>query len=85
MGRRTEVVIEQNEPKRYLPRLQSKSLLDDDDFDALLESHEVDPEALLTSNWERFIADRRERFIGMIEYAMDRNVLSDEGLCDDAE
>ena len=85
MGRRTEVVIEQNEPKRYLPRLQSKSLLDDDDFDALLESHEVDPEALLTSNWERFIADRRERFIGMIEYAMDRNVLSDEGLRDDAE
>ncbi|MGV0372917.1 GmrSD restriction endonuclease domain-containing protein [Corynebacterium pilbarense] len=72
MGRRTDVVIERNEPKRYLPRLQSKSLLEDDEFDAMLEGHEMDPELVLASDWEGFVADRRERFVGMIEYAMDR-------------
>ena len=72
MGRRTDVVIEGNEPKRYLSRLQSKSLLEDDEFDAMLEGHEMDPELVLASNWEGFVADRRERFVGMIEYAMDR-------------
>ena len=72
MGRRTDVVIERNEPKRYLPRLQSKSLLEDDEFDAMLDGHEMDPELLLASDWEGFVADRRERFVGIIEYAMDR-------------
>lgn len=77
MGRRTEVVIEGNEPKRYLRRLQSKSLLDDDEFDEMIGGHEMDPEKLLSSDWEGFVADRCERFLGMIEYAMDRPVVRD--------
>lgn len=77
MGRRTELVIENNEPKRYLPRLQSKSLLDDDDFDAVVESHEIDADMLMRSDWQGFIDNRRERFIGMIEYAMDREAIRD--------
>ena len=77
MGRRTDVVIENNEPRRYLPRLQSKSLLDDADFDAVIEGHEMHPQYLLTSNWEAFEADRRNRFVGMIEYAMDKPVIRD--------
>ncbi|WP_175935157.1 DUF262 domain-containing protein [Corynebacterium sp. Marseille-P4321] len=82
MGRRTEVVIEGNEPKRYLPRLQSKSLLDDDEFDAMVDGHEMDPEMLMTSNWDGFVADRCERFIRMIEYAMDRPAVRDLELGD---
>ena len=77
MGRRTDVVIENNEPRRYLPRLQSKSLLDDADFDAVIEGHEMHPQYLLTSNWEAFETDRRNRFVGMIEYAMDKPVIRD--------
>lgn len=77
MGRRTELVIENNEPKRYLPRLQSKSLLDDEDFDAVVESHEIDADMLMQSDWQGFIDNRRERFIGMIEYAMDREAIRD--------
>lgn len=77
MGRRTEVVIEGNEPKRYLPRLQSKSLLDDDEFDAMIAGHEMDPDLLMVSNWSAFVEDRRQRFIGMIEYAMDRPAVRD--------
>lgn len=77
MGRRTDVVIERNEPKRYLPRLQSKSLLEDDEFDAMLAGHEMDPDLLLASDWEGFVADRRQRFVGIIEYAMDRPAIRD--------
>ena len=77
MGRRTDVVIENNEPRRYLPRLQSKSLLDDAEFDAVIEGHEMCPQYLFASNWEAFEADRRSRFVGMIEYAMDKPVIRD--------
>lgn len=77
MGRRTDVVIEHNEPKRYLPRLQSKSLLDDREFDDLLSGHEMDPALLQASDWAGFVADRRERFVGMVEYAMDRPAIRD--------
>lgn len=77
MGRRTEMVIEGNEPKRYLPRLQSKSLLDDAEFDAVIEGHEINPEHLLGSKWEAFLQDRRHRFTGLIEYAMDKPAVRD--------
>lgn len=74
MGKRTEVVIESNEPKRYLPRLQSKSLLDDAEFDAVIEGHEIDPRCLIDSNWEGFVADRTQRLIGVVEHALGKPV-----------
>ena len=77
MGRRTEVVIEGNEPKRYLPRLQSKSLFDDDEFDEVIEGHEIDPALLFASRWDEFIEDRRRRFVGIIEYSMDKPAIHD--------
>lgn len=75
MGQRTQVVIENNAPKRYLPRLQSKSLLDDAEFDQVIEGHEMSPADLMNSDWEGFIACRRHRFISMIEYAMNKPVI----------
>ena len=72
LGKRSEAVMEGNDPKRYLSRLQSKAIMEDDEFDAMLATHELAPEYLLTSNWEAFFADRHERFIGMIEYAMNK-------------
>ena len=72
LGKRTESVMEGNDPKRYLSRLQSKAIMEDDEFDALLATHEIEPEYLLTSNWQAFFADRHERFLGMIEYAMNK-------------
>lgn len=77
MGQRTQMVLEANEPKRYLPRLQSKSLLDDPEFDAMVAAHEMDPDLLMASDWEGFVANRRERFVSMIEYAMDRPAVRD--------
>lgn len=77
MGIRTHTVIESNEPKRYLPRLQSKSLLDDAEFDAVIEGHEINPAHLLNSNWDAFVEDRKRRFLGIIEYSMDKPALRD--------
>ena len=74
MGVRTRILIEGNEPKRYLPRLQSKSLMEDAEFDAMLTGHELDPQALFASDVERFAADRLNRLCGLVEHAMGRPV-----------
>lgn len=77
MGKRTEVVIDGYSPARYLSRVQSKSLLEDSEFDTILASHELNPDLLLQADFESFISDRRERFIGMIEHAMGKPVIRD--------
>ncbi|MEZ2122170.1 MULTISPECIES: DUF262 domain-containing protein [unclassified Corynebacterium] len=74
---RTEVFIDGSEPARYLTRVQSKSLMEDDAFDAVLASHLLDPETLRNSDSAAFFADRRTRFIGMIEEAMGKPVIRD--------
>lgn len=70
MGKRTEVVLQGYDPTRYLIRVQAKSLMEDDEFDEVLATHELDAELLHASDAAAFFADRRERFIGMVEYAM---------------
>ncbi len=77
MGKRTEVVLDGKAPQRYLPRVQSKSIMEDDEFDAVLASHELDPQLLLDNRVEDFFRDRRERFVGVIEYAMGKTVIRD--------
>lgn len=77
MGKRTEMMLQGYDPTRYLLRVQSKSIMEDDEFDAVLASHELDPELLLASDAPAFFADRRERFIGMVEYATGHPVVRD--------
>lgn len=76
LGRRTEAVMEGGDPKRYLTRLQSKAVMEDDEFDALLATHELEPKYLFASDWQSFFDDRLGRFSGIIEYAMDKPVES---------
>ncbi|QGU04424.1 GmrSD restriction endonuclease domain-containing protein [Corynebacterium comes] len=77
MGKRTEVVIEGYSPTQYLSRVQTKSLLDDADFDTVLATHELDPELLHRSDFHAFLRDRRVRFLGMVEHAMGKPVVRD--------
>lgn len=77
LGARTRVMMENNSPARYLPRIQSKSLLDDEEFDELLASHEITPKLLHSCDALAFFADRRERILGMVEYALDKEVIRD--------
>lgn len=77
MGKRTEVVLDGHSPERYLPRVQSKSIMEDAEFDSVLASHELEPELLTSKTAYQFFADRRERFVGIVEYALDKAVIRD--------
>lgn len=77
LGKRTAIVIERSSPARYLARVQSKSLMEDEEFDAVLSSHDLDVAALHRGDAQRFLTDRKERIIGMVEYAMDKPVIRD--------
>ncbi|MCS4489774.1 DUF262 domain-containing protein [Corynebacterium sp. ES2775-CONJ] len=70
MSRRTYVMLEQNSPARYLHRIQLKSLLDDAEFDAVLNSHLIDSHLLFSANAREFFHDRRHKILKMIESAM---------------
>lgn len=70
MGRRTHVMVEESSPARYLYRIQSKSLLNDEDFDQVLASHLLNPQLLLQANAKEFFSDRRRQLLKMIEEAM---------------
>lgn len=82
MGKRTEVVIDGYSPARYLSRVQSKSLMEDSEFDTVLSSHELNPDLLFQGDMRAFLRDRRARFLGMIEHAMGAPVIRD---VDDAD
>ncbi len=77
MGKRTEVVLDGHSPERYLPRVQSKSIMEDAEFDSVLASHELQPELLTSKSAYQFFADRRERFVGIVEYALNKAVIRD--------
>lgn len=77
MGKRTEVVIDGYAPTRYLSRVQTKSLLEDSEFDTVLGTHELNTDLLYQSDFPNFLRDRRSRFLGMVEYAMGKPALRD--------
>ena len=77
MGKRTEVVTDGYGPDRYLARVQAKSLMDDSEFDAVLASHNLDAQLLHKARFAEFLADRRRRFVGMVEHAMGKEVYRD--------
>ncbi|MDR7329183.1 GmrSD restriction endonuclease domain-containing protein [Corynebacterium guangdongense] len=77
MGKRTEVVLDGFDPSRYLTRVRSKSLMEDDEFDSVIASHEITPELLFRADARGFFEDRLQRMIGMVEHAMAKPVLRD--------
>lgn len=77
MGRRTHVMVEGASPARYLVRMQSKSLMDDAEFDQVLATHLAEPHALFAGQAEEFFSDRRSKFLTMIEEAMGTAAIRD--------
>ncbi|GAB2497548.1 hypothetical protein CATRI_05605 [Corynebacterium atrinae] len=77
MGKRTEVVIDGYGPSRYLARVQSKSLMEDEEFDAVLATHELDPVMLHHDDMRSFLRDRRTRILEMIEHSMGKPIIRD--------
>ncbi|WKD59411.1 DUF262 domain-containing protein [Corynebacterium caspium] len=70
MSKRVEVMIDAYGPVRYLHRVQSKSLMDDLEFDNALATHYLDPELLHRGEADLFFADRQQRLVSLIHKAM---------------
>ena len=51
--------------------------MEDSEFDAVLAGHFLDPELLHKAQVEEFFADRRQRLIDMVEYAMGKQATRD--------
>lgn len=83
LSRRTQMLVEGQSPTRYLPRVQSKSLMDDAEFDTLLATHEIEPPLVFRGDFDAFYRNRKERIIGMIEYAMGKEIERDPGAEDE--
>ncbi|MDY6050067.1 MAG: DUF262 domain-containing protein [Corynebacterium sp.] len=77
MGKRTEELRAGTAPSRYVLRVEGKSLLTSDEFRAVVASHLLDPDLLLSDDVYRFFQDRRERFVRMISEAMGKPVIRD--------
>lgn len=77
MSRRTHVMVENSSPARYMYRIQSKSLMGDEEFDEVLRGHLMEPKLILAANAEEFFPDRRRRFVQMIEEAMGAAAIRD--------
>ncbi|WKD61043.1 hypothetical protein CCICO_05035 [Corynebacterium ciconiae DSM 44920] len=77
MGRRTQVVISGTPPSRYLPRVQSKSIMEDAEFDGVLSTSMLTPGYLHAAKAEEFFSDRRRRVLQAIEEAMGNEAIHD--------
>ncbi|AZA13387.1 DUF262 domain-containing protein [Corynebacterium choanae] len=77
MSAKTDTLIGETAPQRYLPRLQGKSLLDDAEFDEVLSGHLLDPKLLFAQDAQAFFIDRRKRLLKMVQEAMGREAIRD--------
>ena len=51
--------------------------MEDAQFDEVLASHEMNLDFLRASQPREFLADRRHRFLGIVEYALGKPVIRD--------
>lgn len=73
MGARTATMVDDHGPLRYLPRIESKSLMNDAEFDAVLATHFVDPHLLYAGDAEGFFANRSKQFEQMLTNVLEGN------------
>jgi hypothetical protein len=61
-------------PSAYLGKLQQEAKISDERTRQILNSHLIDPDALLSDNFEHFFEQREEALIGLIEAATGKRV-----------
>ncbi len=63
-----------NAPSKYLDRIQKIDKIPQDQLDAILRSHDIDPALLREDDFPRFFTHRFERLLKQIEEAMGKSV-----------
>ena len=61
-------------PSKYLDRLKKHAGVSDTEFNAILQSHAVNPEFLYNDDFYRFFDNRKELIIQKIEKAMGKTI-----------
>ncbi|WOP19533.1 DUF262 domain-containing protein [Raineyella sp. LH-20] len=69
-------------PTEYLPRVQSRSQLDITHVDRIIATHGIDTNALRNDDFEAHFAYRKNFLIGLIEGAMGKPVVREQGAVD---
>lgn len=67
-----------NAPSKYLPQIQNEKQvqLSDEEMDQILETHALSPQLLRQDDFGRFIENRRQRLLHLIEKAMGKRIIS---------
>lgn len=77
---RTNRIVSGDAPSKYLERLKKHAGVSDEEFNAILQSHVVNPDYMYRDDFYGFFADRKEKILQKIEAAMGKNIPRDQEL-----
>jgi len=85
LSAKTNRIIGGNAPSVYLPRIESQSEIKPTKMDNILRSHMISVLDIRFDDFNRFMEDREEKFIMLIENAMGKSVVKDVPIVDTFE
>lgn len=74
---RTNRIVSGDAPSKYLDRIQKHAGVSNEEFNAILKSHVVNPEFMRNDDFYGFFNDRKERILQKIEIAMGKTIARD--------
>lgn len=74
---RTNKIISGDAPSSYLPKIQKKANISDQDMDRILESHLINPDMLRRDDFDSFFKTREKELLSRIENAMGKPAMYD--------
>lgn len=77
LSARTNRIIGRNAPSGYLPRIMKNADIPEERMREILESHVIDPDALMNDDFEAFFQARQGALLERIEAAMGKPVARD--------
>jgi len=71
---RTNRIVSGDAPSKYLERLKKHAGVSEDEFNAILQTHAVNPEILYRDDFMGFMEHRKEMILQLIENAMKKQI-----------
>jgi len=82
---RTNRIVSGDAPSKYLERLKKHAGVSDDEFNAILKSHVVNPDPMYRDDFYGFFTDRKEKILQKIEAAMGKAVAREQELLEEGD
>lgn len=74
---KTNRIVSGDAPSSYLKRIKKHAGVSEENFDAILCSHVLEPEKLYKDDFYGFLEDRKEKILQRIENAMNKSIYRD--------